>query len=658
MIKSKAELRREVAKKASEYSAEDIFSSPYFEELIQSLVTGQCHTLGRVPKLHASYQADSDFTACTEGENIYLNTASPNIRDLETLWEKYLANVGLATHEVGHVLFTDFVNLNKLVQGWKKPHDFRWYPSTPVGGTPIKKYLDSHPNFANEFIKGLCHLQNIEEDVYIENCDYQEFGGICTAGLNLLNRESYKKCSPEDTLYNKVLNGELSMLSVALNFLLVKKFGYEVKTAKHLTDEQLEVKEKIKTALDLAKQYIDQLAWESNGLTRCKLLNEVAVCLFPLLPQKDNDEDYDSNESNQRQENEEQQLGNSGNSQMPTGNTRPVDTESLDEEEVADQKQTAHDLANSERSMQQALEQAVKEIAKQEVIENDERQHARELEKEASQIEKEIGKSYFSGYTFDRVKPQSDTLYNSVFKGVKPTADNLYRKLSNILKERQTEGYDSGYMMGQRFNATDVYHGDGKYFSREIVPDAQPNVSFGILIDESGSMHGEKATNARKIAMLLEDVLRRLKVPLMIVGHDEEQNDCIIHSYVDFDTSDGRDKNRLVSVTARYGNIDGAAITYVGEKLLRRPEEIKVMIVISDGLPAGVSFYDKRSSDTDTKLAIQKYRKQGLKVFGAIVDDFSRIAKLYDEQYSFNCMDMHSLEKEMCRIVKKYVLIR
>jgi nitric oxide reductase activation protein len=164
--------------------------------------------------------------------------------------------------------------------------------------------------------------------------------------------------------------------------------------------------------------------------------------------------------------------------------------------------------------------------------------------------------------------------------------------------------------MGQRFNARDVVHNDGKYFSRISVPDGKLRVCFGILVDESGSMYGRKTESARRATILLEDTLRNLNVPFMICGHTTGWSDeVLIRSFVDFDTNDGKDRYRLADITAMYGNTDGGAITYVGEKLLKRPEEQKVLIVISDGQPSGTSFYSYDYNE-DTTMAVNYYRKK------------------------------------------------
>lgn len=310
-----------------------------------------------------------------------------------------------------------------------------------------------------------------------------------------------------------------------------------------------------------------------------------------------------------------------------------------------------------------ALEKAIKETVKNNIMGKDEEAHENALKAEVQQMFDDksrditVGRARFRGYALARPKPCSKAIYNSEFAGVRASAQNLLRKINNIMREREVESVASGFMMGQRFNAKDIVNRDGKYFSRQIIPDGKVTTAFGVLIDESASMCGENELCARKAAILLEYVLRNLGVANIIVGHTEFYDEVWLKCYSDFDTRDGKDCYRLANISAISGNIDGAAITYIGEKLLKRPEDKKVLIVISDGLPAGCSFYSK-SDEEDTKLAAEHYRKKGIEVFGAIVDNVEPVSRLYGKDYCFDCTSPGELEKQFIKLIKKYVLMK
>lgn len=777
---NKVQIRNEIEKRISTYSDEELFASRAFEEILQHAVEACCAELGRIPEIHASYKPESDETSCTEGTDVYHNTASPLIRYLGDLWQKYVANIGVVTHECLHILFTDFLNINKLIKGYNVEF-FEWYPKAPKGGNEVVEYCRKYPNYGAVYVNALANMVNIMEDAYIENRGYEKFGGVCTAGLTLARKENYRISHSYEELFTLLVAKKADPLFVLNALMMYDRMGFEIKHSEpsEMTDMIFanpvikEFKENVDQFLIDSKKVRDVLAFETDGVKRCELFNELAMMMFKFMPQpQDNEDDQqgdgssddqqkegdssdskksgkggksDNNSSNksgkggrssngsrsssdskpedgdsednqseggqssdedQNQQsegskdssdsksNDEQSddnkpddqdkgkmedisedkakelnsqgndmLKKSGMSEKAHGHTRPVDKgKDIDKEEIERKKQNAEDLSSSKKAMEEYVKDAIKKAVTEEVMKEDEKQHERDLKNEADKIDREAskhkpGNNWFCGLNLLREHHIDKGLYNHIYSGVSTSSKALTRKISDILKDRKTEGYDSGYLMGQRFNATDVYHGDGKYFSREVVPDGQPNVVFSVLVDESGSMAGMKNVIARRSAILLEDTLRNLGIPHAICGHDEGNGMVRIYSYVDYDTNDGNDRYRLANINARSGNIDGAAITYMAEKLLKRPEEIKVLIVISDGEPAGTSYYGSRPEE-DTMKAIAYYRKKNIKIFGTILDDYKNVSEIYGPNYSFDCRKEDSLQKELIKLVKKYVLIQ
>ena len=703
---SKTEIRREIEKISSSYSPDEIFSSTYFYQILQAIVTSACEALKRIPMVSAFCDSGNNFTACTEGKTVRINTLGPLIRDRETNWEKYVNIVGHTIHECGHILFTDFVELEHLTDGWLND-EFTFYPLKPrIGGIDsdeIAKYLDEHPNYKKMFLYEMKNIQNVMEDVYIENCLFDAFDGVATLGLAKSREELYRQGPVETEIYDRVLNGEISPLIAFTQILLGQRTGYPAKEGEHLTDDQKSVKELIYSYLDMCDEEIDRLKWEPSGKKRCELLNRILVKVKPLLPEPPDDEDMEDpnsainemikklldqlSEEGEKGEGEGENQNNgqsssdysdetadkqtsmsgqmsqeAGMSAVPQGSSRPVNSKAPDQEQTEQSKKDAQKKADSDTACQHQFEQAVKDMATSEFEDKDEENHSFELQEEANQIKAnaEQGRGldgHSTGFQVERVhvdELQRET-YNMVYSEVAVTSKHLAKKLSNLLKEREQESSDSGYLMGQRFNARDVVRGDGKYFSRISVPDGKLRACFGVLVDESGSMYGSKTANARKATILLEDTLRNLNVPFMICGHTTNYgDDVLIRSFVDFDTNDGKDRYRLADINALYGNTDGGAITYIGEKLLKRPEELKVLIVISDGKPSGVSFYSS-DEDEDTTMAVNYYRKKGVNVFGAVVDEYDEVSRLYGGQYSFDCRTGQELEHQLIRLIKKYV---
>ena len=724
---NKAEIRREIEKIASSYTSDEIFSSPYFKDILQAIVTSACEPLRRIPNVESFCDQQSDFTACTEGTRVLINTMGPLIRERDSNWDKYVNIVGHAIHECGHVLFTDFIQMANMLNAWLDD-EFGFYPEVPkVEGTDSERiagYLDEHPNYRKILVNEMKNIQNIMEDVYIENRLFEKFDGVAILGLAKSREELWRIGPCEDEFYDSVLEGKISPLSCYSQLLLSKRTGYPLKEVDDLSEEQKEVKKLMDRYFDLTEEEIDRLKWESDGKERCRLFNRLLVKLQPLLPEPPDNEDMkDPNEeirkmleelmrelsksqkkeegegdpsqaaqpekssfsqsagtqeqpgtntgsSNdysesqaQEQINQSNQMAeNAGMSAVPQGSSKPVESGSPDRNAAEQSRKQAQEGSSSAEACQHKFQEAVKNIARKEFEAEGEQQHSAQLQSEADGILKDIVRKgrgsceYVSGYEVERIDvgTEQTATYNRVYESVAGVSKHLSKKLSNLLDDRETESVDSGYLMGQRFNARDVVRGDGKYFSRIHEPDGQIKVCFGILVDESGSMSGRKSLDARKATILLEDTLRKIDVPLTICGHTTVGNDVLIRNYVDFDTNDGKDRYRLAEIDGIANNIDGAAISYMGERLLKRPEEQKVLIVISDGMPCGPSFYSQ-DRDEDTAIAIKTYRKKGINIFGAVVDDWEDVSRLYGEEYSFECMDGEKLERQLIRLVKKYL---
>ena len=98
----------------------------------------------------------------------------------------------------------------------------------------------------------------------------------------------------------------------------------------------------------------------------------------------------------------------------------------------------------------------------------------------------------------------------------------------------------------------------------------------------------DRITYARMTAIVLYDFCQSLQIPVTIYGHTTP--DCeagvALYSYAKFDSIDTSDRYRLMDMSARNGNRDGAALRYVAEHLSKRPENQKLLNIISYGQPA------------------------------------------------------------------------
>ena len=112
-------------------------------------------------------------------------------------------------------------------------------------------------------------------------------------------------------------------------------------------------------------------------------------------------------------------------------------------------------------------------------------------------------------------------------------------------------------------------------------------------------------------------------------------------AYAEFDSIDYKDQYRLMDMSARCGNRDGAALRYVAERLMTRPEPIKLLIITSDGQPAAHGYYGTEA-EADLRGIKQEYSRKGIRIFAAAIgNDKENIQRIYKDGF----LDITNLEK-------------
>jgi len=121
------------------------------------------------------------------------------------------------------------------------------------------------------------------------------------------------------------------------------------------------------------------------------------------------------------------------------------------------------------------------------------------------------------------------------------------------------------------------------------------DAAISVLVDMSGSMSGEKVLYALASTLLINEVCSTLNLPVEIVGFTDTR-DCrgdpqpamfIYKSFQDFKVSD-EDLKEYFGCSSKYmsGNPDGENILWAHDRLIKRKEKKKILIVMSDGSPA------------------------------------------------------------------------
>lgn len=753
------EVQNELQNLKATMTDEEFFSSNMFFRYLENYIKGsvQGWKRGKNIRVQNMFDPEGHMTACTDGYIVKNNTYDSIIQKMDERSDKFYGNCGKVSHEIWHILFTNFQTHSSHIEAWKSS-DFNWLvqPTHP-DADKVKEAINSNKNLRALMFKLMLEIANIYEDAYINIKGCLAMPGIPANGFILYNNTLIK----EYGTLNKILKNDV--LLALLQIMHLKSMNAPLKMDSSLTEEEEEKYIFIKNILESASEYTEDLLYESNGKQRARLVDEVLICLYPLLEQlasnskpqqsfgeeSDNDENNDSStkceggsqcsstnsestdessssssSSSSRDEAEGKKdsdsfdassssIGNNDISEeelnrllkdieekmsetkMPEGNTTPVDddltkkdAEKKREElsEKIESETNGMDVDSSKKAFDSIESEVMEDISKRNV----ETKHNSDLKQEAKELLERIRQDSLKDFQADmkmcpgnpkekikytgsmtyhynvrRMAGVNDRVvssYEAELNSVEEYANTTIRQLKKILKDQEKSMYASGYRMGGRFDAKSVarseYYKDGRIFKKKTERQ-NPEICFSLLIDESGSMFSSnKIRKARMTAILLEKVLSEIDIPLLITGHTQLLDDDVtMNVYKDFESIDGEDKYRLTDIEARGNNVDGMAIAYNCEKLLQRNEKKKVLIVISDGLPAA---YGMNTQDS-LQLAIdmvQKYRKKGIEIFGAVIDgEKDRIAQIYSDR-TMDCTDLDTLSPELCGLVKRFIINR
>lgn len=234
-------------------------------------------------------------------------------------------------------------------------------------------------------------------------------------------------------------------------------------------------------------------------------------------------------------------------------------------------------------------------------------------------------------------------------KGRGQTLAKVVDRYFKGMQQPRVRNMRSGLIDGRRL--TRLARNDVRVFQKKGA-DKPGDTAVYILIDDSGSMEGEK-TEAAFCAAAVQEEGFKAHIPLKIVSFTTRTG--IIHKVIK-----GWDEQHPWNCCynflrhhdgIQYGNDDNYDIRIATQELLKRPEKNRILIVLSDGTPSDVE---------DTRKAIDEARKRGIKVAGIYfeigeigydADDFKH---MYQRDYV--CCTTDEIDKNLSKNLKAFAL--
>lgn len=682
---------------------EELFLSSAYQKYLSSMAkaaTGRYRQgLQTLMEWDTSSGAD---VAYTDNYKIHINAGNHITQSFPSRMLRSESLAGLNGHETAHLLFTDFTTLGLYLGSMDNG---AFYPEPPSFDDQYQTGCEEMLEAMQEKDKAACltlsrcasHISNILEDIYIEARMCEAFPGAFKQGIEL-NSMRMNELMPS---LQSQIDKEYSDFSIMANLLLQYCRAGTINNLNGYTGPYLDY-------LEDCVPYVEESLYSDDMKDRLHAANHILGILWeyikPLI--EDTREKLQNTSEDEAEQLLEGMLGSQihGGTPLPSGKSGNLPKQAdegkemqkanpftaLPPQERQNAMLNAQDVVAEEGSRIQLaktstildgnnpgitynhqylgsgyeksasdLFRILNSVATAKAEEQYQQEMTEELQKAANDIH--YGNAHAGIHvTVNRMCSVPDYLiqsYQSIAPPLLRVSKRLQKTIAPLLKEESEGGKLKNLQFGKRLDTRALHHEDGTFFTRTRLPSEEQKLAVGLLIDESGSMScADRITYARMTAIVLYDFCQSLQIPVTIYGHTTP--DCeagvALYSYAEFDFLDTSDRYRLMDMSARNGNRDGAALRYVAEHLSKRPENQKLLIIISDGQPADYGYYGTEA-EADLRGIKKEYSKKGIILFAAAIgSDKENIKRIYQDGF-LDITKLEELPKNMALLVKQYL---
>lgn len=674
----------------SKMTDEEFFSSSYIKNHFNTIIEGICKKYDR--KLEVILKNSGDYIAFTNGNKIVVNTGCSWVKDQATRQEKYYIVIGIILHECGHILYTDFLLAQRSMKQLQANSLY-----------PVISYSDELENIFDEklaykLMDIYAALDNCIEDGNIEKriVRYVPGYGECLMKMRKLqlmesNVSSYDKLKDQMDKNDRV--------DILLDLVLIY--------AKYSFDNTGGIKDDLTYTFSQMQPEIDQAVNALDPLQRKKLINKVFDKLVAFICDEIIDKDDEESE-----ERESEDTG-SDSDDMESGE---VSTDpDIDTSEDSDASDYESKTSGSEKKLDDLLSKIATKL--KDMIDKTERVNelsdapvtekgvlSDESDEEDSSIgsdsdltyledkaaEEKIAKEYHNKIEKEMgrisecmLKDRSDK-FPSIEQYLEPDshaieeydihhaeldriARRIKKNLDKIIQQRKRGDVKKGLYIGKQFDAPHAYRKDKRIFAQKILPENIPDMEVCVLVDCSGSMRGSRMNRARDCAYITWQFCKQMEIPCSVYGHTTDtcperhvMMKCVAHP-MNIDADDGK---RIFVLRADNDNRDGWAVNFCGEALMKSRAANKLLLIISDGVPAAVG-YDRNTGKKDCQAVVKKYKQKGIKIVTAGIDSCAeQIRSVYLDgvpaKYAAKFLDytdMSKLPQAFATLIKKELLL-
>ena len=670
---------------ADRLTSRELFNSPEFSGYVNDVVET---VLGSGCGVRAVLEdgGENGPIGCTAGSRIWINTSNRVAEYYNLLESKFAAFMGVVLHECGHVKYHNFTaeqkELEKLKQG-----------SFP--GEPPEVELPGDPALIGEVAEALAdpacrpifervygELSNIVDDVHDEGKMIDRFGGFVAECIRYSAESTRAACCSLEEMEGS----GMAPLSIAFNVMLqFLRFSSVLSV-----DGQSAYTSEYFRSLYRYSRHAWLARWTDSQAEKMTHLNYVVLALWPFIREELEKKKPDSGDpgrdgpnqgrrakepvSPQAVQNVLDQLRNGARN--AGGTVKPVkrrasrdsraekgsgenNARARGEKEpkpvpaVRQDRRDRKPGASVEEMMRNAAGRTVQSIAESEAEQQISAGICREVNVPSMNschrdVPVEVRRDL-------NVEASDVAEYEAAMKDLRLYSRNIRRQILALFRNHSEGELARHKLYGNRFLAEDAYRADQRMFASRKQPRQTPDLAVAILVDCSGSMNGERLRAAKRAAMLLYDFADSLDIPVMAAGHSTRGQTVVYTVAAPFEKASGKDRYRISRLEAGGSNRDGLAIEKTIGLLAGRPEEMKLLFIISDGQPAHRG-YGGEEARKDIQAIVARGKRAGVETIAAAIgSDREKIESIYKDGY-LDIDDLSALPVTLARLVRKRLL--
>ena len=612
-------------------------------------------------KLLKSIEGSDEFIARTNGAMIQMHPFASEFEGLSR-HERYGVLYGVVTHEIAHVLYTDF-----------RKHIFAALSTSGETMHRILRKTGINLDEKSYAAKGwIVDIQNAIEDGYIENAFATDYSGVPSIYLRRARAFLAKGYDPVEQMLRDLGPSAAFVSNCTLIYATTGRLDF---TGFPADDELAPKLQKLMEIIDDAVIDTDQInRWVAaaeiyklfedifeeaaeKGESPSTSDRDVKENSLAAAPEKPKDISDHRPEKPKEGKKEDSSRGKDTEGSEDKGEKSK---ESSEKPEVSDADgdlaaASADDILKADLDASVArVMKGIAEEKEEEEINAERHDDAKDVPGESSGDFKLVPANPKQWQTYEETSGK----YADIMKDVKPISKRLQRSLISEMQDREYGSKRSGLLVGKRFEAGNAYRMDMRTFSTNKAPTELKSLAVAVLVDMSGSMRcDDRMPAAIKTAVLVQDFCSGLNYPVAVYGHEADYSGCNVYTFTEW--SD-KGKEMIADMRPMRDNHDGHALRYVKKRLLKRPEPNKLLIYISDGVPCNCSFPGVRYYGPEAVEDLKSYMKEARKddvtmICAGIGSDKEELSAIYGDAF-MDISDLSRFPVQIVRYLKRMIM--